>query len=86
MQQVIVSTVKIKQDGANVRVDFEEAADIRADNAPEWKPGDVPTGPVYTTSVVMPGKVELLDQNFMTKAGRDNRDCLESRIKRLMVY
>lgn len=86
MQQVIVSTVKIKQDGANVRVDFEEALDIRPDDAAEWKPGDVPTGPVYATSIVMPGKAQLLDKDFLSKAGRDNRDCLESRIKRLMVY
>lgn len=91
MQQNVIVVFKISPEdrgleGMHVRVDVAALGDIRPDGVPEWKPDDTETGPNYHTSLVLPGEAERLNQDFIDKVGRDIRDCVESRMKRSLVY
>lgn len=86
MQQRVNSYVSITQAGEDVRCDIEAVCDVRPDSATPWKRGEVESGPAYVSCVTMPGKTDLLDQEFLNRVGRDFREVVESRMKRALVY
>jgi hypothetical protein len=88
MRQAIVvyvrASVEDKGPGPHVRLDMSVCGDNRKDSDPPIKEGDQEGGPNGHASIVMPGRLDQLDERFITLLTRDIRDCAESRMKRAL--
>lgn len=90
MQHAIVvyirASVEDKGPGAgpHVRIDMSVCGDTRPDAAPPIKEGEQEGGPNGHASVVLPGRIDQIDERFITHLTADIRNCLESRMKRAL--